>query len=248
LGGLAEGTQITNQATIVFDSNPPIDTAVWLNAVDNARPSSRVNPLQSTQVSITIPVSWAGTDVGTGVQDFTIYVSDNGAAFVPWLTNTTLVSAIYTGVNGHTYAFFSIARDYAGNTEPAKTGAEAVTTISLPPCAVDATNQFSISRAGFRLNNTTKRFVQVVTIKNNAATSLVGPFAFTVDGLSANATLYTPTGITSCAPPAGSPFVTLNAQSPWGPGQSLSVNLEFVNPTNAGITYIPRILAGSSNR
>ena len=29
------GTQITNKATIVFDVNPPMDTPVWLNTIDD---------------------------------------------------------------------------------------------------------------------------------------------------------------------------------------------------------------------
>ncbi len=36
--GLADGTQIQNQATVVFDQNAPINTPVWLNTIDAAPP------------------------------------------------------------------------------------------------------------------------------------------------------------------------------------------------------------------
>lgn len=41
--------------------------------------------------------------VGAGVQDFTVYVSDNSGPFTAWLTNTTATQATYTGIAGHTY-------------------------------------------------------------------------------------------------------------------------------------------------
>src|SRR5215472_9686894 len=72
-------------------------------------------------------VQWIGTDVGSGIQDFTIYVSDNGGPFTPFQTNATATSATFTGQIGHTYGFYSIARDLVGNVEPAKTAAEATT-------------------------------------------------------------------------------------------------------------------------
>lgn len=34
-------------------------------------------------------VQWEGRDVGSDVQDFTIYVSDNGAPFSVWQQDTT---------------------------------------------------------------------------------------------------------------------------------------------------------------
>ena len=46
----------------------------------------------------------------------------------------------------------------------------------------------------------------------------------------------------------GSPFATVDPGSTWTSGQSLTVNVEFVDPTKAGITYTPHVLAGSSNR
>jgi hypothetical protein len=127
--GLPTGTQIQNQATIVFDVNPPISTQTWLNTLDYDRPTSHVLPLPATQTSPNFTIQWSGTDVGSGVNNFTVFVSDNGGPFTPFVTNTVTTSATYPGVAGHTYGFFSQARDLAGNIETLKTQAEATTQV-----------------------------------------------------------------------------------------------------------------------
>lgn len=133
---LSTNTQIQNQATVVFDANPPMTTSTWTNTLDNTPPASHVVALPATEFSARFVVSWSGTDIGAGVQDFTIYVSDDGGPFTAFQTNTTATSVKFTGQNGHTYAFYSVARDLVGNVEPAKTAAEATTLVSvdtIPP-------------------------------------------------------------------------------------------------------------------
>ncbi|HEU4502627.1 MAG TPA: carboxypeptidase regulatory-like domain-containing protein [Nitrospira sp.] len=127
--GLPTGTNIRNKATIVFDVNPPLDTPEWSNALDGTKPTSRVLPLATIQNSCTFNVRWEGTDVGSGVRDFTVYVSDNGGPLTPWLTQTTATQAAFTGADGHTYSFFSVARDLTANSEDGKTVAEATTRV-----------------------------------------------------------------------------------------------------------------------
>jgi hypothetical protein len=127
--GLATNTQISNQATIVFDLNPPMSTATWSNALDNTAPTSHVLALPSMENAVSFPVTWSGTDVGAGVQDYNIYASDNGSPFTAFQSNTASTSAIYTGQPGHTYRFFSIARDLVGNVEMKTAAAEATTSV-----------------------------------------------------------------------------------------------------------------------
>jgi hypothetical protein len=133
------GTVVQNTATIIFDVNPPINTPTWSNTIDNTPPTSKVSPLPSTETSYSFPVQWSGTDVGVGLQDFTIYVSDNGGPFTAWLINSTTTQGTYPGVGGHTYGFYSIARDLVGNLENGKTSAEATTSVvvdTTPPVIV----------------------------------------------------------------------------------------------------------------
>jgi hypothetical protein len=119
---LSSGTQIKNKATIDFDADlppEPMNTPEVVNTIDSGAPTSSVNPLAEHQWSVNFKVSWSGKDDerGSGIRDYTIYVSDNGGAYTPWLTNTTETSAIFTGTSGHTYSFYSIARDNVGHTE-----------------------------------------------------------------------------------------------------------------------------------
>jgi hypothetical protein len=95
------GTVIQNTATVVFDANPPINTPTWSNTIDSAPPVSNVLALPATESCPNFRVSWSGSDVGSGIQGFTIYYSDNGGPFVPWLTNVTAATGTFVGVAGH---------------------------------------------------------------------------------------------------------------------------------------------------
>jgi hypothetical protein len=130
--GLANGAQIRNQATIAFDANTPITTAPWLNTIDGSTPTSQVAPLPGVESSSNFQVQWSGTDAFSSVADFDIYVSVNGGPFTPWLLETAATSATFPGQPGDTYAFYSLARSQVGNREPAKSAAEAQTTVSQP--------------------------------------------------------------------------------------------------------------------
>jgi L-rhamnose mutarotase len=91
-------------------------------------PISHISPLPAVEFSTSFTVQWSGAEsVGPGIQNYTIYVSDNGAPFTAWLTQTTATEGTFTGVSGHTYGFYSIAADSAGNVELPKTLAEATT-------------------------------------------------------------------------------------------------------------------------
>jgi len=129
--GTATNSQLTNIATVVFDANAPIDTPVWSNAIDSTPPTSAVVSLPSVEPPAGFTVAWSGTDVGAGIQDFTIFVSDNGGSFTAWLTRTGATSATFTGQLGHSYAFYSVARDLVGNVEASKTTAESTTQVAL---------------------------------------------------------------------------------------------------------------------
>jgi hypothetical protein len=124
-------SQVTNKATVVFDRNAPMDTQVWSNSIDKVSPASHIVPLSATQPNLSFNVRWSGSDAGSGIQDYTIFASDNGSPFVPWQIQTTFTAATYTGIAGHTYSFYSTARDLVGNVEALKTGADASTQIVL---------------------------------------------------------------------------------------------------------------------
>jgi hypothetical protein len=143
--GLATGSPVSEQATIVFLGSSPTSTKTWSNTVDNTPPTSKVNALPA-HACLDFNVSWSGTDVGSGIQDYTVYVSDTGGPFEPWLTNTPALSATYQGQSGHWYRFYSIARDRTGNMEGAKTSAEAATSIATTTTCGGPPNLTSTAR------------------------------------------------------------------------------------------------------
>ena len=129
--GVTTGTIVTDGSSIVFDANAPIPTQNWFNTIDNSPPASHVSLLPSFEPPTGFTVTWSGSDLGAGLKDFTVYVSDNGGPFTTWLSNTASTSAMFTGQLGHTYGFYSIARDLVGNVEAAKTNAETTTVVSM---------------------------------------------------------------------------------------------------------------------
>ncbi len=133
--GLASGTEIHNQASIVFDVNPAILTDDWLNTIDVTAPSSQVSALPASVCSA-FTVSWSGSDAHSGVAEYDIYVSADGGQFVPWRLGTAKTSATFYGNEGSAYAFYSVARDAAGNAEAAG-GADASTSVGNPTPLVD---------------------------------------------------------------------------------------------------------------
>lgn len=47
-----------------------------------------------------------------------------------WQPSTTATTAAYSGISGHSHAFYSVASDGAGNSEPAKSAGEATIAVS----------------------------------------------------------------------------------------------------------------------
>ena len=134
---ITTGTAITNQAAVVFDQNAPIQTPVWSNTIDHDPPSSKITALPSTEPAV-FPLAWSGTDAGSGVAQYSIYVSDNKGPFQLWQLESG-TSDTYNGTLGHSYAFYSIAEDFAGNIEAAKSAAEATTTIATGTASTSIT-------------------------------------------------------------------------------------------------------------
>ncbi len=119
--GLTTGTQVKNQAFVNFDGlgpfNPAPKEAPFVNTIDAIPPVSNMTASQLERN--TIQLNWTGEDDlnGSGIRDYSIYVSKNGGIYEPFLVHTTNTSAIFKDESGRTYAFYSIARDNAGNIE-----------------------------------------------------------------------------------------------------------------------------------
>lgn len=126
------------------------------------------------------------------------------------------------------------------------------TLYQINECAPEViSSQVNITRGGFRYNRSTGRFVQVVTLKNISPNPVQGQLWLVLYDLSKNATLAnTPQFKTECIGPLGSPYLKLEigTDNMLTPGESMTVVLEFTNPSNQGITYNTRLLAGKKDR
>lgn len=133
VAGLADQTQIDNQASIVFDTNAPILTPIAVNTIDSVAPTSSVLALPTTESSAAFTVNWAGQDQtgGSGIANYDVYVSDNGGAYTLFQQQTTDTSGLFTGQDGHTYSFYSVATDNVGNVQSLV--AQATTTVAVAP-------------------------------------------------------------------------------------------------------------------
>src|SRR3989475_784372 len=101
--------------------------------VDTVRPGSHVNALSQYQNRSAFLVSW-GPDVGvTDIASYTIQSNAGAAGWTNWLVATAATtSGSFTGQDGHTYQFRSVATDHAGNTETV-TGNESWTIVDVTP-------------------------------------------------------------------------------------------------------------------
>jgi hypothetical protein len=107
---------------------------VWSFRVDGTPPVSHVGQLPEYSRSANFTVGWSGTDSLSGISNYTIFVSDNGANYTSWIGDTNETGAVFSGTEGHTYRFYSIATDIAGNREAAHATPDAATTVdSLAP-------------------------------------------------------------------------------------------------------------------
>jgi hypothetical protein len=116
------GDSIRATARIIFDVNDPLDTEPIFNVVDAQSPQSNVRPLPTTTNSTFFPITWGGNDdsAGSGLKNFSIYVSRNDSSYIAWRVSTTDTMAVFYGNAGSSYKFISLATDNAGNIEPTK--------------------------------------------------------------------------------------------------------------------------------
>ena len=173
--------RINAQALIQFDSSQPIMTEDIFNTLDNMMPESRVRVLPAA-VASRFMVSWEGQDSGSGIGYYDIYVND-GASTYAWIEGTSAVSAVFTGIVGKSYSFYSIAVDRAGLRETIPAIPDSTTTVvlpeTLPRLTVSAT---SADMAEGNSGSTAYTF----TVTRSGDTTGVSSATWTVSGTGAN--------------------------------------------------------------
>ncbi|WP_221391053.1 T9SS type A sorting domain-containing protein [Dyadobacter sp. NIV53] len=125
------GDVIHAKASIVFDANSSIETPEITNVIDAEPPVSTLTPLPEISDSTAIVLSWKGEDEknGSGVHDYSLYVSENDGPYQLHLQGLTTKTTTFYGKWSTNYCFYIIATDNVGNIEAMKTSCEAKTTV-----------------------------------------------------------------------------------------------------------------------
>jgi hypothetical protein len=111
------------------------------------------------------------------------------------------------------------------------------------PCQANVSADITVTRGPYLYSPATHLYEQTVTLTNSGSISIPGPISLVIPGLSGNAKLFNPTGVTTCAVP-GIPYVT-DATLSLAPGGSTNVLLYFTDPSHAAFTYGTQVEAGS---
>lgn len=110
------GEAISNRAAIYFDTNDPIVTNTHTNIIDFQDPVGEVLDLPSPNTTDTLHLQLSSTDDLSGVAFHHVFVSVNNHLYRR-IATTTRTDIPFIVSPGHTYRFFSLAVDKAGNVE-----------------------------------------------------------------------------------------------------------------------------------
>lgn len=161
-----------------------------------------------------------------------IDVNGNGHSLFEWTWNTTFNGS--AGGVDQTSSFFP--------TDPnSGTGGVTITSINgiqLPASVLSS--QLSITASGLAYSRVTQTFNGTIELINIGSGTINGPLQAVFSGLPLNVTLVNETGNLS-----GTPYITVPAASGLPPGQSITLSVQFKNPSNATIDVSPAIYSGT---
>ena len=129
-----------------------------MTQIDATPPTSSISALPQHETTASFTLNWTASDPnnGSGVAAIAIYDSANGGAFTLWKQESgTARSDTFTGVNGDSYGFYSVATDKAGNVQTIPSVAQASTVVgsSASPSAFDGFESGDFSALPWLLSN-----------------------------------------------------------------------------------------------
>ena len=115
--GLADGTEIPNRASIVFDFEEAIITPTWMNTIDNTLPSSEITSIEELNDTV-LRINWSGSDSGSNIYKYALYVQEGeDGEWSRVVSDTAGVYCDYRYYRDIDYGFCVLATDSAGNVE-----------------------------------------------------------------------------------------------------------------------------------
>ena len=139
----ANGSTISNKATIVFDANDPITTNTYVNTFDTDYPTSKITKVEEQNGQLVVTLQ--GSDKTSGIDHYTLYafINDSDEPQVV-ASNITTTQASFACETGTKYGLCVIATDRVGWNEPKDLKVEQTITTS----GSSSTTTYALSVAG----------------------------------------------------------------------------------------------------
>ncbi|MCB1123847.1 MAG: hypothetical protein KJT03_19995, partial [Verrucomicrobiae bacterium] len=115
------GAEITAQARVIFGQDAPVDTNLAAALVDNVAPTTSLTVQENNGAYL---LTWEAQDDigGSGVREYTAYVTFDGRNYSVLALRTTDTSFTYVPTGTGTPQFLVLAADNAGNLEASPAG------------------------------------------------------------------------------------------------------------------------------
>lgn len=115
--GLTDGTEVSNMANIIFDTNEAIATPYWINETDYVDPVSMIDTIGCVNDSV-IDIKLHGVDERSGIWKYDLYykpgINSDWFVLAEGVTEPSYQLRVYKDI---AYAFCVMATDKAGNKE-----------------------------------------------------------------------------------------------------------------------------------
>ncbi|MEO7099199.1 MAG: alkaline phosphatase PhoX, partial [Luteolibacter sp.] len=221
VGGATHNGKVWEFDPATFNGTTNSGNLVMIAKHDVARFGDRVNPVTTAATS-----PFNNDEESSGIID---------------ITGIMAGSAMYKGNPGEAWYISSDQAHYTtGVTTSQVEGGQFFVLHQIAP-----TNNLQVTRSGYVRDRRTGLYAQQLTLKNNQASQVSGPFSVALDSLTFNVSLANANGTTANFPTLGNSYISVPG-SALAPGASTTVTLQFANPSNTAIDYAPRTLNGTS--
>ena len=116
------GAKLSGQARVFLDQAAPVQTNVVSATLDAVPPTTSLSIQPNSGNTFLLTWSAADDALGSGVREYTLYVTLDGHNYTPIALHDTDTSFTYTGSSGSQPQFLVLAADNAGNLESAPDG------------------------------------------------------------------------------------------------------------------------------
>ena len=142
----ANGSTVSNKATIVFDANESITTNTYVNTFDTDYPTSKITKAEEKGGQIVVTID--GSDKTSGIDHYTLYafINDSDSAIVV-ASNIVGPQVSFVCESGTKYGLCVIATDRVGLNEPKDLKVEK--TVTTGGSAPSSTYALNVAAAGY---------------------------------------------------------------------------------------------------